>query len=103
MRISDWSSDVCSSDLGPDSVASWVPSNVISWTAQSPATRWLLTVIRASGNALSHAIAYRVADSRPPRRMSPGPTNTAFSAFNIGRAAMRDSMCDQVYILEVAD
>src|SRR3546814_1567782 len=79
MRISDWSSDVCSSDL----LASAVPAIVVDHNttpadvAASPSTK----------------------NTRPPRSacsIKPSLTNASSSPCEIGRASCRERVCQYV-------
>src|SRR3546814_1375639 len=75
VRISDWSSDVCSSDLSP--------------------LRFPLSVARSSGRPEPFA-ANRAGLERDPGHHSRFPPTTPDSRAEIGRASCRERVCQYV-------
>src|SRR3546814_13722787 len=89
MRISDWSSDVCSSDLGI-----WV----IPWPRGPGGEAWaasILTLYPLESNG-DHPVD---SDERPRRRST---MDARHAASKIGRASCRESVCQYVSITVVA-
>src|SRR3546814_13500184 len=85
MRISDWSSDVCSSDLASVKIASGMPKV----TATTIGVSALGRMWRAS--------------RRPKPAPSPRAASTySFSLIEIGRASCRERVCQYVSISVVA-
>src|SRR3546814_3132216 len=81
MRISDWSSDVCSSDLAPAARRYW------AWQRRGYLKFWTWQVtVAASGGAFPLFWAGAIVRSEDPA-LSPG---------QIGRASCRERVCQYV-------
>src|SRR3546814_2114713 len=79
MRISDWSSDVCSSDL--EAGAQQTESGAPGAGNQRP-----VTPAAAPGTAVPHTLGFKVKDSWPD----------GFVGEKIGRASCRERVCQYV-------
>src|SRR3546814_18591698 len=106
MRISDWSSDVCSSDLGYKiprggafryvsaanyfgEIVLWTGWAVMSWTAAG-ALFAIFTVSNLLPRALSHHRWYRENFADYPRE------RRALIPWQLGRASCRERVCQDV-------
>src|SRR3546814_20475392 len=107
MRISDWSSDVCSSDLAPDRDAAARVRTGDRRDIRRPGTRWGAAL--AQGRRRGHADPRgrrRIATTRDGRKLTVllaidvGHTNAKFALFRgeeqIGRASCRERVCPYV-------
>src|SRR3546814_20769590 len=105
MRISDWSSDVCSSDLGLQRKPEALPANDAAAEADSRRLDRILLDSRArqEDSATPRCVQRDSALSSGPdragaRRACGNPRRQA----QIGRAAWRESVCQSGYIPVVA-
>src|SRR3546814_12370648 len=107
MRISDWSSDVCSSDLGSRAAELVIPAAV--WGRADDGTRWVTTI--APGGSPEPDITRLPAGSTNTAEAAPGritvapsrpaswwcepvaPATAATAAAEIGRASRRARVC----------
>src|SRR3546814_15833244 len=95
MRISDWSSDVCSSDLG-EPIQSAIPTSAPSFAAATAAAAAIMLL-------LLHRL-HRAGECRKQRSLV--LAGRSFSAgglhLKIGRASCRERVCQYVEISVVA-
>src|SRR3546814_13434403 len=93
MRISDWSSDVCSSDLRVTWKSAFLPT--ISDCTVSAVSRSRLTDSSSSRRALE---ARKRNWNRNGGEHSWSPSNSDCDTKQIGRASCRERVCQYVYI-----
>src|SRR3546814_13227192 len=104
MRISDWSSDVCSSDLLADALSGWPVRHPLGDPRNPPVTSLLTPLLGHWGMVLGAApLGERAAQgfdvaSRRLRLFSAG----RFETPQIGRASCRARVCPYVEISVVA-
>src|SRR3546814_12978400 len=102
MRISDWSSDVCSSDLGRQLLELW-RKKIILYEDGTPRTKHLVTnhIIEIDPNgrtatAKSYYTVVQTIFTLPPQIIVMGRYD------EIGRESCRERVCQYVYISVVA-
>src|SRR3546814_6481807 len=105
MRISDWSSDVCSSDLG-EGVLAQRSVGVTDWDSKAPVdadTRYKVGSVSKVFTALAIQVAARqglVSLDQPLRqRLADPPWHNRWQAtrpIKIGRASYRERVCKNV-------
>src|SRR3546814_17013808 len=102
MRISDWSSDVCSSDLRPSAVKR------TSWLSGGAARRWpaasATEAVRPGGDFTACPRIALIRGWLPPLEcVRLYDLEAGLAGFiEIGRASCRDSVCPDVWISVVA-
>src|SRR3546814_11083157 len=101
MRISDWSSDVCSSDLTPGCATRFGPSGGrgLAWSDQIGSVR----ILRPAACTSTVACPTQVATMPRGAAKAGGRDGlTATMSGQIGRASCRERVCQYVYISVVA-
>src|SRR3546814_18041222 len=107
MRISDWSSDVCSSDLGTGLMLPALIGFIAFFATSQGAVIWVYiseifpTPVRARGSALgasTHWLMNALIAGVFPVLVawSPGAPFVIFAAAKIGRASCRERVCQYV-------
>src|SRR3546814_3441386 len=97
MRISDWSSDVCSSDLAMATIATggFSTEDMSIGFYQSPAMEWIITVFMVLGGCTFVLFARSV---QGDIRALVGDSQTRWYVIylEIGRASCRERVCQYV-------
>src|SRR3546814_11911828 len=103
MRISDWSSDVCSSDLAAGKFTVWVAIASDQWFRQTNSTSWPSSSRAAfAPSVVPPAPHIRSATSFGRARRAIRRPRSSRTAAKIGRASRRERVCQYVYISVVA-
>src|SRR3546814_20030671 len=97
MRISDWSSDVCSSDLPRVATSSPLRSSVSPWLKMmAPAAPAAAALLAFCPNGQVPRCIKAMAPAGKPAKAS--DSQTQVEVLQIGRASCRERVCQYVYI-----